>query len=652
MLPDLFDLRAWHEGTMLSSFGMELCVTAGRASLRLEHVAPEGWTEVLCTRDQLTPGSAFTPPLFMKDLDGMLRPAVSASEDAVYDLYFGTNDRPETPVPRLALIVDAGDDRDRAEAVMAACTCWRAEFEPHESLEILLCLGTRVAEGLVPVYGVTPLIYDAPPGTSRVGRAVYEVVYGRLGALPLTHVGLCPAPCAAEPEAFVRLLGLAGFLRPGVQLACAPAGGEGLQAESWGWHLFDIRDIQNHGLPHLMRPDDDGTEFVARLAGGGVRVISAASLGAPWRKQAPDPAPLPWAEVPAPSRLQRLFGRVGQEAAPAGSVNPQALLTSFPAWEALTADVPPAALPRPESAAAAEMLRRHREVTGLRLTISTQGRAALRDLAAMNAPLIARLRAADLLETDRIRADLDRANRVALSLLRGRHRGERVYIIGNGPSLLVADLDRLTGATTFASNKIYLAYEQTAWRPSYYSVEDHLVLRNNMEQIAALDGSLKIFPANMRDFGYHGADTVFMPFLPPASFETPLSDPDFPGFSRDLSHGVFWGSTITYTQIQMALYMGAAEIILLGIDHSYALPDTRIGNAYVHAGERNHFHPDYREEGEIWHQPNLDVLEVSYGKARDVCAAAGVRIVNASRRTALGVFDRADLDALLAEAGR
>jgi hypothetical protein len=42
---------------------------------------------------------------------------------------------------------------------------------------------------------------------------------------------------------------------------------------------------------------------------------------------------------------------------------------------------------------------------------------------------------------------------------RNRHPGERCFIIGNGPSLAIDDLDRLRSKTTFASNKIYLAFD-------------------------------------------------------------------------------------------------------------------------------------------------------------------------------------------------
>jgi hypothetical protein len=240
----------------------------------------------------------------------------------------------------------------------------------------------------------------------------------------------------------------------------------------------------------------------------------------------------------------------------------------------------------------------------------------------------------------------DAAQQQQIARLKNCHQGRRAVIIGNGPSLRVSDLDRLQDEITFASNKIYLAYGETAWRPRYYSVEDSLVMQNNLEAIRAVQGSTGIFPDTMRALGYDDPGALFPRLLPPASYEAPLQDPGFPAFSSDLCQGIAWGSTIVYSQIQMAAFMGCSAIILLGIDHSYRLPSVKQGNAYLHEGEQNHFHPDYRTAGEKWHQPNLDVLEVSYARARDACAARGIPVLNASRRTSLDVFERADFDSL------
>lgn len=49
-----------------------------------------------------------------------------------------------------------------------------------------------------------------------------------------------------------------------------------------------------------------------------------------------------------------------------------------------------------------------------------------------------------------------------------KHKGERVFIIGNGPSLKHTPMDLLQNEYTIATNQISLIYDQTNWRPTYY----------------------------------------------------------------------------------------------------------------------------------------------------------------------------------------
>jgi hypothetical protein len=233
-----------------------------------------------------------------------------------------------------------------------------------------------------------------------------------------------------------------------------------------------------------------------------------------------------------------------------------------------------------------------------------------------------------------------------LDLLRFCHLGERCFILGCGPSLALEDVERLRFEYTFACNKIYLLFDQTEWRPTFYCCEDSLLLRNNLEAILHLDRTLKIFPSDVYPMLHKHKVTSNcyfvrqLPHLP--------DGPDFPGgFSLDLTKGLFWGSTVTYSMLQTAVYMGFKDIYLLGIDHYYTLPGQKIGNKYICEGEINHFHKDYHKIGEAWHEPRVPTLTQAYAYAARECKKQGVHVYNASRRTALDVFPRVDFDAVL-----
>ncbi|MBX3732119.1 MAG: hypothetical protein KF791_05950 [Verrucomicrobiae bacterium] len=243
------------------------------------------------------------------------------------------------------------------------------------------------------------------------------------------------------------------------------------------------------------------------------------------------------------------------------------------------------------------------------------------------------------------------ANDERILALKNRHAGRRAFVLGNGPSLKVADLDRLEQEITFASNKVYLAFDQTAWRPTYYSVCDKLVARNNAQTIAATPLN-RLMSDAVRDF--------FGPDLPATwvrELSVPPGEPDtVHPFSDNLLVGHYGGCSIVFNQLQMAYYMGIREVILIGLDFSFQLPSQQVatevpGAGYEVAlrsqGEVNHFHPDYRKAGEAWAVPNMEGQRAAFRSALARFEADGRRIVNASRTTKLDVFPRADFDALV-----
>lgn len=237
-----------------------------------------------------------------------------------------------------------------------------------------------------------------------------------------------------------------------------------------------------------------------------------------------------------------------------------------------------------------------------------------------------------------------------LKSLENQYDGGRCFIIGNGPSLSAADLEQIKGEVSFASNKIFLIYDATTWRPNFYSVEDRLVFDQCFDTIRRLSESHKLFPVQMFDDELKLPDVTRFPILPPKNWNKPLDDPAFPSFNANLQSGIAWGSTIVYTQIQMAIAMGFKELCILGLDHQYRLGSAVEGEqgVMVSEGEQNHFHPKYRVAGEKWHAPNLHVLEVSYAKAKSEAEALDVKIINCSRQTALPIFKQESLESVLA----
>jgi hypothetical protein len=60
-----------------------------------------------------------------------------------------------------------------------------------------------------------------------------------------------------------------------------------------------------------------------------------------------------------------------------------------------------------------------------------------------------------------------RENLRRLSLLRDAYRGQRCFVIGNGPSLRKTDLAKLKQEVTFGLNRIYLLFPELGFHTTF-----------------------------------------------------------------------------------------------------------------------------------------------------------------------------------------
>lgn len=233
-----------------------------------------------------------------------------------------------------------------------------------------------------------------------------------------------------------------------------------------------------------------------------------------------------------------------------------------------------------------------------------------------------------------------------LADFRNRHLGERVVIIGNGPSLNQCDLTKLKGEHTVAVNGIFYAAESMGFDPTYYVVEDTAVMKDNLDAIKAYRAGHKFFPSIYRQMVGEAPNVTY--FMMNRGFYRPQS-PDFcvPKFSVNPEQRVYSGQSVTIINLQLAYLMGFAEVILIGMDFSYTVPDSADveGDLITSRGDDpNHFHPDYFGAGKVWKDPKLDRVLANYALAKEIFEADGRRIVNATKGGRLELFERQDYD--------
>ncbi len=218
-----------------------------------------------------------------------------------------------------------------------------------------------------------------------------------------------------------------------------------------------------------------------------------------------------------------------------------------------------------------------------------------------------------------------------LKSFRGKHRGGRCFLIGNGPSLTVGDLECLRNETTMVTNSIIRIFGDLSYTPTYYFAQDSGVMKDNMELIRTTPGVTKFLKAHYAS-RYHAKDAIYYNI-----YEDRIA------FSPDISKGVYGGWTVMYSMMQFAAYMGFSEIYLLGVDFNYAKGDTEI-NAGCYFDERL-FNKDMN-----YALPRPAITLAAYRQAREYCEAHGIRIYNATRGGKLEVFERADFDSLFINA--
>ena len=222
------------------------------------------------------------------------------------------------------------------------------------------------------------------------------------------------------------------------------------------------------------------------------------------------------------------------------------------------------------------------------------------------------------------------------------HKGQRAFLIGNGPSLEMKDLDLLKNEITFAANRIYLAYDKTDWRPSYYCVCDPLVSLHNKEKIKQLE-SIKFLANSTCFYGEEINNGFVLPYYY-RNTSTDLSDPHF---STNPIQGIYDGGTVIYMMMQLAFYMGISELYLIGVDHNFVIKNDSQA-ILTGEGENNHFDKAYRPYGETWSKPDCQFIERAFSYSKEFLENNNRSVYNVSRQSKLRSFEMLNLETVLA----
>ncbi len=221
-----------------------------------------------------------------------------------------------------------------------------------------------------------------------------------------------------------------------------------------------------------------------------------------------------------------------------------------------------------------------------------------------------------------------------LGELKDRHRGQRCFIIGNGPSLKQTDLSRLRNEFTLGQNRIYLAFPDLGFATSYYLSVNDLVIQQSADEINRLE--MPMFVSWRARRWLKPRENLYF-------IHTTYTGEKF---ARDIRGRIWEGGTVTYTSLQVAYYLGFEQVILVGVDHNYVTQGKPNATVVSEGDDPNHFHPGYFGKGYRWQLPDLIQWEDAYRLARRTYEADGRSVIDATIGGKLRVFPRVEYDSL------
>lgn len=207
---------------------------------------------------------------------------------------------------------------------------------------------------------------------------------------------------------------------------------------------------------------------------------------------------------------------------------------------------------------------------------------------------------------------------------KNKHKNERVFILGSGPSINKQDLCLLKDEITFSLNSFYLHPENKIISPHYHFISG-LAVHPHMADIATIwfneidEKILKptILFMNWLDYKFITSNQFLTQkkvfYL---SFKKWLGKENTNPVEIDASKDLYLGNNVGVMALQMALYMGFTKIYLIGFDHDWILRySDKQSTHFYEPGKsvieksgktdwnvNNNWHRLFQENAHIWNQ--------------------------------------------------
>jgi len=211
-------------------------------------------------------------------------------------------------------------------------------------------------------------------------------------------------------------------------------------------------------------------------------------------------------------------------------------------------------------------------------------------------------------------------------------RDEVGFLIGNGPSVKVEDLEKINERTAFCCNRFFMAYPMMSFRPKFTLCADRQVIDDFGADIANNSEGDVIF---VNKTNPRIQNCTWLPLISRRRLVFKKSK---------LCHVTTGGGTL-FTAMQLGYFLGIRKFILYGVDHNFKFDEIETStDVYRSAsGDDNHFIKGYRS-GKKWCPPEMKLIEDSFVYADRYLRQRNGFLLNATRGGRLEVLERVDFE--------
>lgn len=248
--------------------------------------------------------------------------------------------------------------------------------------------------------------------------------------------------------------------------------------------------------------------------------------------------------------------------------------------------------------------------------------------------------------------------------LKNKHINDRIFIVGTGPSIKNQDLLKLKDEVVIGLNEFYLHPQIEQIKQKYfmytgYSVHTETVSYDTAvesyvlyEKIMKAAGGIVLLPAWDIDFlnknGLMNDDEMEKYYFNYALLPEHLNQ-----FQFDSPYASYGGQNSAIFSICLAMFMGAKEIYLLGLDHDWILSYYDREQAHFYDDDKS---PLYRDQKATFKRtllkdyfyPYVKMFE-QYEALENYAKKHDIKIINLTHKGLLDVFERQDYEGFFAK---